>query len=201
MAYWVKQGTENPKAIIGTAPRNCRTPAEKAWRDFVLHVQTHTCQRRCFFKDGHKLDHCKGGYPRPYRSELVLNDETKKYEYPCIEEEDTRISPYVPLWLLAWGANINVQFCILHHCWMARLYCQVHLESRAIGYGRRYRRSPNSRTDVCTTAVPECTENRGARNSLPAARPRNALSDRRQNPLHQSSGLSSSITKTHTAIT
>ena len=40
-----------------------------------------------------------------------FNDESNRYEYRVEHEEDLRISPYVPLWLLAWGANMNVQYC------------------------------------------------------------------------------------------
>ena len=31
--------------------------------------------------------------------------------YKCEECEDERLSPYIPEWLLAWGANMNIQFC------------------------------------------------------------------------------------------
>ena len=39
-----------------------------------------------------------------------INPGTDRYEYRAELEEDVRISPYVPLWLLAWGANMNIQF-------------------------------------------------------------------------------------------
>jgi len=110
MAIWVVKGTEDPTAIIGTAPRNCNSPEERAWRNFVLKVQTHNCQKKCFYRHGEQTAECKGGYPRNLRDTLTHNDDTKRYEYTCLEKEDQRISPYVTLWLLAWGANVNVQY-------------------------------------------------------------------------------------------
>ena len=48
MCIWITPGTEHDEAIIGTAPRNCRTAAEKQWRNFVLNVQRHDCRAKCF---------------------------------------------------------------------------------------------------------------------------------------------------------
>ena len=47
----------------------------------------------------------------PSRGALRLNDESQRYEYRTEKKEDERLSPYVPLWSLAWGANMNIQFC------------------------------------------------------------------------------------------
>ena len=40
-----------------------------------------------------------------------LNTEIDRYEYLTILQEDERLSTYVPLWSLAWGANMNIQYC------------------------------------------------------------------------------------------
>lgn len=40
-----------------------------------------------------------------------LDTEADRYEYTTILKEDERLSTYVPLWLLAWGANMNIQYC------------------------------------------------------------------------------------------
>ena len=85
-------------------------------------------------------NYCKVGYPRPlfnratceegctpwrdvdggFEPGVHANDEPKAYHldsktdryiYRTDEEEDRRLSTYVPLWLLAWGANMNVQYC------------------------------------------------------------------------------------------
>ena len=40
-----------------------------------------------------------------------IDPKTGRYEYDCVHEEDERISPYVPEWLLAWGASMNIQRC------------------------------------------------------------------------------------------
>jgi len=124
MAIWVARDTERTENIRGTAPRETVHPdgsvtpltaAEALWRDFVLNVQTHECTRQCFFKKGVELNACKSGYPRPLRDEIVYNDDTGRFEYVATEPEDTKLSPYVTEWLLAWGANINVQYCTTAH--------------------------------------------------------------------------------------
>ena len=69
--------------------------------------------------NGCECNYCKVGYPRPIweaadlaRGVMVrLNDESQRYEYRTEKKEDERLSPYVPLWSLAWGANMNIQFC------------------------------------------------------------------------------------------
>jgi hypothetical protein len=45
-AIWVSADTfENGKnGIVGTAPRNCSTSCERAWRRFVINVQRHDCR-------------------------------------------------------------------------------------------------------------------------------------------------------------
>ena len=45
------------------------------------------------------------------QARVALNVETDRYEYLTILEEDERLSTYIPLWLLAWGANMNIQYC------------------------------------------------------------------------------------------
>ena len=42
---------------------------------------------------------------------IILNAETDRYEYRTELAEDQRLSPYIPLWSLAWGANMNIQYC------------------------------------------------------------------------------------------
>ena len=37
--------------------------------------------------------------------------ETDRYIYRTTHTEDQRLSTYVPVWLLAWGANMNIQYC------------------------------------------------------------------------------------------
>jgi hypothetical protein len=63
MAVWIKAedgltieqtSRKNATNICGTAPRasDCTTPAVRAWRSFVLHVQKHTCRPKCRMKNG-----------------------------------------------------------------------------------------------------------------------------------------------------
>ena len=42
---------------------------------------------------------------------MKKNISTDRYEIRSDQPEDQRLSPYVPLWLLAWGASMNVQYC------------------------------------------------------------------------------------------
>ena len=123
-----------PDAIVGVLPRVAAdAPAHhRKWRKFVHALQLHVCQEGCRYKnkkrvnepraDGHPF--CKGGYPRRrWTSEELaersssgaairckLDAASDRYEYRTEAEEDLRVSPYVPLWLLAWGANMNIQF-------------------------------------------------------------------------------------------
>ena len=130
-------------AIIGTAPRACRTREERQWRKLVLRLQRHDCRPKCKVSMGVSCEECKYGYPRRYNvtrgaSGCAINPTSGRYEYDCEYEEDTRISPcallrlaasmhslrsgrmqrcacptcrYVPEWLLAWGASMNIQRC------------------------------------------------------------------------------------------
>ena len=68
---------------------------------------------KCFTQAGARCTNCKYGFPRPrHTSSIPEKDiETNRYMYKCEECEDERLSPYVPEWLLAWGANMNVQLC------------------------------------------------------------------------------------------
>jgi hypothetical protein len=140
MAIWVTPGTEKPQNIVGTAPRASAgepmTDAQEQWRKFVLKVQRHDCfEPKCMFKNGKRLDSCRYGYPREIFTDEdirrdddgapLLNDEgmsdqimykfgsqqEDRYVYRADLEEDQRLSPYVPLWLLATGASMNIQFC------------------------------------------------------------------------------------------
>lgn len=129
-AVWIKAddgltveqtSRKNAANICGTAPRAsaCTTPALKAWRAFVLHVQKHTCRAKCHMKNGtfQGNDFCKYLYPRPIfvptpsNPSPRLNVKEQRFEYGTVEAEDQCLSPYVPEWLLAWGAQINVQYC------------------------------------------------------------------------------------------
>jgi len=114
MAIWVRAGTENADAIAGEAPRF--SPGAKseclAWRSFIRIVQRHECRGKCYDVAGDPCESCKYGYPRRFPvPKTELNVETDRYEYRCTEEEDSRLSPYVPLWSLAWGAAMNIQRC------------------------------------------------------------------------------------------
>lgn len=114
MAIWVREGTDTPDAISGEAPRvdAGSGPELKAWRDFIMKVQRHDCRQKCTMRAGAVIDECKYGYPRPIGvTSTQLNPETDRYEYRCTEEEDRRLSPYVALWSLAWGAGMNIQRC------------------------------------------------------------------------------------------
>ena len=139
MALWIErtvnvQGNAisgaKPAGMCGMAPRgDDMTASELVWRDFVLNVQRHDCYtKKCFTKRGEACAECKYGYPRrifhdndqlaafPIELEEVCHDvkynvTTDRYEVRADEPEDQRLSPYVPLWLLAWGASMNVQFC------------------------------------------------------------------------------------------
>lgn len=126
IVFWVAEGegrTFNDttplfgdKNILGTAPRECNTREERAWRKFVLRLQRHDCRPKCFQSRGEKCDECKYGYPRRSNSErkttgCVINPASGRYEYNCEYDEDQRLSPYVAEWLLAWGASMNIQRC------------------------------------------------------------------------------------------
>ena len=126
IVFWVAEAegrafddtTELPgdKAILGTAPRECRTREERAWRKFVLRLQRHDCRPKCHKKMGEACKDCKYGYPRRSNRErgttgLAIDPATGRYEYDCEYEEDQRLSPYVSEWLLAWGASMNIQRC------------------------------------------------------------------------------------------
>ena len=68
-------------------------------------------RRKCFWHHGQPTHECKYGYPRPLHLDKnpSRDEETDRNLYECRYPEDERLSPYVPLWLLAWGANMNVQ--------------------------------------------------------------------------------------------
>ena len=120
MAIWV-EGAGYPDAICGTAPRGSDpanptaglTATERAWRDFVLNVQRHDCfDPKCKVKNGERIEYCKYLYPRPLCDPVggyQLSAETNRYEYRTLQAEDQWLSPYVPLWLLATGASMNMQ--------------------------------------------------------------------------------------------
>ena len=110
-------------------------PAEAAWRDFVLNVQRHDCREKCHWKRGKRIgdDFCKYLYPHAlydgderYRHAVCgiahlasaecpgaadVTNVSDRYVYKCYLEEDRRLSPYIPVWLLAWGASMNIQYC------------------------------------------------------------------------------------------
>ena len=112
MAIWVKAGTENADAISGEAPRFPPGASSEclSWRSFIRIVQRHDCRDKC--RDNDRGCACKYGYPRRFPVlSTELDVETDRYEYRCSEEEDSRLSPYVPLWSLAWGAAMNIQRC------------------------------------------------------------------------------------------
>ena len=68
-------------------------------------------RKKCFWQHGQPTHECKYGYPRPLHLDKnpSRDEETDRNLYECRYPEDERLSPYVPLWLLAWGANMNVQ--------------------------------------------------------------------------------------------
>ena len=110
-AIWI-DGEVKEDQIVGTAPRaeHCRTRGEKLWRRFVLKVQRHDCRPKCFTgglndsEDGDSAT-CKYGYPRErcFKAQ-EFNETTQRFKYRCEQHEDERLSPYIPLWLLATGA-------------------------------------------------------------------------------------------------
>ena len=52
---------------------------------------------------------CKYGYPRERSSEpLAKSDITGRNIYRCELKEDEKLSPYIPLWLLATGAATSI---------------------------------------------------------------------------------------------
>ena len=75
-ALWIRGGhaEAKPNAICGVAPRDEHSDAsgihqcaaERAWRRFVLKVQTHECMAKCRMKRGERqaAGFCKFGYPR-----------------------------------------------------------------------------------------------------------------------------------------
>ena len=194
MAIWIEGGlaeaTKHASNISGTAPRGKRSLSadgkwqyeelvgpEAAWRNFVLNVQRHDCRPKCYKKKGEPCTICKYNYPRKMYPRVedggpempTLNTTTDRWDNECYEPEDGRLSPYVPLWLLASGASMNIQFCTTagflsyiakcvffaitypqllppslthtHHscCPASALAEQVHLKARAIRHPRRYR--------------------------------------------------------------
>ena len=50
-------------------------------------------------------------HPELEPADYYLEPESERYIYRTDVEEDQRLSTYVPLMLLAWGANMNVQYC------------------------------------------------------------------------------------------
>jgi hypothetical protein len=127
ICIWVKPDTIRDEGIVATAPRGVQTRAEREWRQFVRRVQRHDCRPKCHrttAEGGECSTDCKYGYPRRVwaRDELQpgadgelvyakIDKQTDRYQYRTELPEDERLSPYVPEWLLAWGASINVQRC------------------------------------------------------------------------------------------
>jgi hypothetical protein len=63
----------------------------------------------------HLITECRYNYERPTGVRTCrLDAESDIYLYPCVEPEDQRLSPYVAMWLLAWGASMNIQKVRLH---------------------------------------------------------------------------------------
>ena len=54
---------------------------------------------------------CAGQHSEYEPAHYYLDPTSDRYIYRADEEEDRRLSTYVPLWLLAWGANMNIQYC------------------------------------------------------------------------------------------
>ena len=64
------------------------------------------------FVDPARGDECEiGPHDELEPAAYYLEPESERYIYRTDEEEDQRLSTFVPLWLLAWGANMNVQYC------------------------------------------------------------------------------------------
>jgi hypothetical protein len=174
IVFWVAQGegrafddtTTLPgdAAIRGTAPRECKTRQERAWRKFVRRVQRHDCRPKCFHSKGAACNECKYGCPR--RRNYTVNSEGKpprntegcqidpktgRYEYDCVHEEDERISPYVAEWLLAWGASMNIQRCTGTGFMNYTSKC-VHISIRTVA---PMKRALTPVYDVCCRYVPK----------------------------------------------
>ena len=132
MAIWIERADNTPAHFetgymeaqnnTCTDPRNDAdsdtplSPALQAWRDFVKIVQRHLCYEKCHWKNKKRQgdDFCKYLYPHarcPASESPRLNLDTQRYQYTCLEKEDEIISPYIPEWLLAWGAQMNIQYC------------------------------------------------------------------------------------------
>ena len=64
---------------------------------------------------GETIANCKYLYPQNIypagTSFPVYNPGNDRWDQECFEEEDTQLSTYVPLWLLALGACMNIQYC------------------------------------------------------------------------------------------
>jgi len=124
-----------PPGSPASDPTAGMTAAEREWRQFIMSVQLHECQEGCRWRHGQRVGDgfCKTGYPRKiWTAEQIaerhpdddphvhlrgqpmrvrLNTEIDRYEYLTVLKEDERLSTYVPLWSLAWGANMNIQYC------------------------------------------------------------------------------------------
>ena len=74
----------------------------------MVQVQRHECRpKKCFGKcEEGDPKVCRYGYPRERCDEdLGRSETTGRYIYRCEDKEDERLSPYIPLWLLATGAR------------------------------------------------------------------------------------------------
>ena len=71
-------------------------------------VQLHSCYEwKCFSKcEKGQPKVCKYGYPRePCDEDLATSTITGRNIYRCEKKEDEKLSPYIPLWLLATGLS------------------------------------------------------------------------------------------------
>ena len=71
-------------------------------------VQRHKCRdKKCYGKcEEGEPKVCKYGYPREFcNKDLAKSTITGRNIYRCEKKEDQRLSPYIPLWLLATGLS------------------------------------------------------------------------------------------------
>ena len=89
-----------PIKASGHSKSKCMSPPSQ--------VQRHKCRdKKCYGKcEEGEPKVCKYGYPREFcNKDLAKSTITGRNIYRCEKKEDQRLSPYIPLWLLATGLN------------------------------------------------------------------------------------------------
>ena len=89
-----------PIKASGHSKSKCMSPPSQ--------VQRHKCRdKKCYGKcEEGEPKVCKYGYPREFcNKDLAKSTITGRNIYRCEKKEDQRLSPYIPLWLLATGLS------------------------------------------------------------------------------------------------